>query len=428
MAQRNKHISIKKLIYNDKYLIIVALILAVLVWTVTSLNIGTDETKTITVEVPIELTDELSQQVGMKYYSLQDTVSLNVTISGAKYVIGQVDEDDLSVKFDTSNVNRAGEQTVPILVTNKSKTLDYNITNTYPSSIDAYFDIEETKTFDLYLMYDESNIADGYIFGTPVMSEDKVVISGPKTYVDKIENTIVELDFGNSEKLTEPFNAESAIKIEGNGVETSYLSIYSRTDNDTEIHSVNVTLPVLKETNLPIAVSFDEAPSNIAADAVSVKYSQSNLHVGVLDSADITSAVIGTINYSQLYTGTNSFTFDLNNVQGFTVLDNSFKEVTVDVTVSPSYTRTIIPVTAQKVKLEGVDAGYTAEIKSIDFSTVWVIAPPSYTPNANDIELKCDLTNKTESGKYPIEVVLANGTSWVYGEYNAEIEFTAKTQ
>ena len=214
MADKNNKISLRKLIYNDKYLIIVALLLAVLIWTVTSLNIGTDETKTINIEVPITLADELSEQVGMQYYSLQESVEVSVTISGPKYVIGQVSESDLSVKFDTSNVNRTGAQSIPILVTNKSKTLDFAVTNTYPSSIDAYFDVDASKTFDLYLSYDESKVADGYMFGTPVMSEDKVIVSGPKTYVDKIEKTSVYVDLSGEENLTKPYNADCDIQID----------------------------------------------------------------------------------------------------------------------------------------------------------------------------------------------------------------------
>ena len=149
MAEKKKSFSLQRMISNDKSLIVVALLLAVLVWIVVSLNIGTDETKTITINAPITLSDELSQQMGMQYYTLQDNVELSVTLSGPKYVIGQVAEDDLSVKFDTTNVNRAGAQTIPILVTNKSKTLDFEVTSTYPSAIDAYFDVAATKTYDL---------------------------------------------------------------------------------------------------------------------------------------------------------------------------------------------------------------------------------------------------------------------------------------
>ena len=92
--------NLKKLIFNDRYLIIVSLLLAIVVWVVTSINIGDVETKTIKISAPISLGDEVSEQLSMQYYSLQDSIDINVTISGAKYVIGQVDENDLLVNFD----------------------------------------------------------------------------------------------------------------------------------------------------------------------------------------------------------------------------------------------------------------------------------------------------------------------------------------
>ncbi|MFR5877088.1 MAG: hypothetical protein ACLUFN_11440, partial [Eubacterium sp.] len=87
MAEKRKkksNFSIKRLIYNDKYLIIFSLLLAVVVWVVTSLNIGIDETKTVKIDVPISLGDEVSEQLGMQYYSFQNTIQVSVTVSGAK--------------------------------------------------------------------------------------------------------------------------------------------------------------------------------------------------------------------------------------------------------------------------------------------------------------------------------------------------------
>ncbi|MBE6720816.1 MAG: hypothetical protein E7571_09245, partial [Ruminococcaceae bacterium] len=186
MKNKRTGFDFRRLIFNDKYLIITSLLLAVLIWIVTSLNIGTSENKTLRIDVPIKLGDEVSEQLGMQYYTLQDTIELNVTISGAKYAIGQVTESDLNIRFDTSNVNRTGEQSIPILVSNGSNNLDFTVSSTYPSSVDAYFDVNETRTFSVNVNYDDTAIADGYTFGTPVLNEDKVVISGPKTYVDKI--------------------------------------------------------------------------------------------------------------------------------------------------------------------------------------------------------------------------------------------------
>lgn len=45
--EKNGKFSIRKLIYNDKYLIIISIILAVIIWIVTSMNLSPETSKTI---------------------------------------------------------------------------------------------------------------------------------------------------------------------------------------------------------------------------------------------------------------------------------------------------------------------------------------------------------------------------------------------
>ena len=98
-----KKFSFSDLIYNDKYLIVLSIFLALIVWIGSSLSVGADDTKTIKITAPIELSGKLSG-IGMQYYALQNSVDLSITLSGQKYVIGQVTADDLNITFDTSAV------------------------------------------------------------------------------------------------------------------------------------------------------------------------------------------------------------------------------------------------------------------------------------------------------------------------------------
>ncbi len=421
MAQKSKSISLRKLIFNDKYLIITALLLAVLVWIITSLNIGTDETKTISIDIPIKISDDLSKQLGMQYYTLQDTVDIDVTISGAKYVIGQVSEKDLSIKFDTSNVNRAGEQSIPILVTNKSNTKDFTVSSVYPSSIDAYFDVEESETFDISLVYNQDNVADGYVFGTPVMSEDKVLVKGPKYYVDSIERIDAEIDFGKSKSLKESFSQDCDLKIKGSGVETNYLSLISKVNNE-ELSRIDVTLPVLKEAYLPVSVNFDGAPSGVLSKAVTTKYSTQKINVGILESTDINKAVIGTVNYNSLTVGENEFTFDLNDIQGVYILDEEDTEITVTVTVSDAYQVVSVPIKSSDITIKGAAKGATATVTGLDSTYVKVVVPKDTVLTVDDLKITADVSEVNEEGIYPLEFSVKDKASWVTSTYNATIE------
>ena len=81
--KEKKAFSFSTLIYNDKYLFCLSVVLAVVVWITSSLSVGTEETRTIKIDVPIKLGDQVSEQLGMQYYTLQDTVEVSVSVSGA---------------------------------------------------------------------------------------------------------------------------------------------------------------------------------------------------------------------------------------------------------------------------------------------------------------------------------------------------------
>lgn len=424
MAEKNIRKSVKKLIFNDRYLIVVSLVLAVIVWIVTSLNIGDVESKTIKINAPIKLGDEMSEQLSMQYYSLQDTIEINVTFSGAKYVIGQVDENDFKVVFDTSAVNRTGEQSIPILVTNNSK-LDFTVTGTYPSSIDAFFDVNMTKTFDVEIDYDENNAADGYVFGEPVLSEDKVLVSGPKTYVDQISKAFLTVDFGDSKDLTEPFKSESAIEFEGIGVESNYLTVTSRTDTETPISNISYTIPVLKKVTLPVSVDLEDAPEGIDEGLITINYSQDSIEAGVLDSADISKAVIGRINFSKIGTGKNTFDFDVTNLKGITVLDEELKTITATVNVSSSYEYKTISIRRSDVVVEGLSGSQKANVRNLSRYYITVVAPKNVSTSTLELELKVDVSEKSEDNKYPLSItVLNNDNVWVFSSYTATVDIT----
>ena len=421
MANKGKKLSFKNLIFNDKYLIVISLILAVLVWIIASLNIGTDETRTIHVNVPITISDDLSKQLGMQYYTLQKSVDLEVTLSGAKYVIGQVSDKDLTVKFDTSNVNRAGAQSIPILVTNKSSTKDFTVTSVYPASLDAYFDVEETDTFDISLVYNQDNVADGYVFGSPVISEDKVVITGPKTYIDLIERVDAEVDFGKEKGLKESFTQDCTLSVKGSGVEQNYLTLTSKNDEGSLLTSVSVTLPVLKAEYLPVTVNFEDAPGSLNKKAVQVDYSTKKIYVGILESTEISKAVLGTISYNDISVGENKFTFDLDDVQGVFLIDDNDTEITVTVTVSEDYEEISVPITNSDVSITGAQKGKTAKLTGLDSTNIKLIVPKGTQLKASDLKIKADVSEENEDGIYPLQITVSDKSSWVKSTYSATI-------
>ena len=420
--QKKSNFSLKRLISNDKYLIIVSLVLAVIVWTITSLNIGADQERTINIQVPIALGDQVSETLGMQYYSLQDTVEISVKISGAKYVVGQVEQKDFNINFDTSSVTKTGEQYIPIVISNASDGLNYTIEDYYPTQVKGYFDVSGSKTFNVEVAYNDDFVADGYTVGNPVLNDEQVVISGPKTYIDRIEKVQVNVNIDVDNPLTEPYTGEYPIEIIGTDIQTSYLTVKSKTD-ESVVDKVSVTLPVLRICQLPVIVTLEDQPANLPSGAITISYSPSQINAGVLETADIKEALVGTINYNQISDEGGTFTFDATTLNGITVIDGN-KTVEVTVTVDDDYIKKNVSVNKEMIDVVGVPEGYTAIVKSISKSSVAVITPKSNANNitASSITMKCDVSKTNTSNSYPVVVAVNDGTSWVYSTYTATIE------
>lgn len=419
--EKKKSFSLKTIIYNDKWLMVFSLLLAVVVWTATSINIGTDETKTVKMTAPINLGDEVSEQLGMQYFSLKDSVDISVSIKGPKYVIGQVTKDDLNVKFDTSGVTRTGEQTIPILVTNGSKTLDFTVESVYPSSIDGYFDINTSKTFNVDVDYDDSVVADGYFFGKPVLSDEKVTVSGPKTYIDKIDSVYVKGDLTSNKSVKETVNFKGEIQIKGDGIEDKYLKISPYDDSESKIDYISVTIPVLRTVDLPVKINVEDIPNGISPSDYSISYSKTSIKAGVLDSANVNEAVIGTVSFSQLKSGVNTFEFTTDNLEGATALDENQK-ITVTVTISSDYVVQSIPLYTSSVNLVGAKDGTSPSIASVNSGLVTVVAPKGTVINRSDLVLSCDVSD-SDNETVAINAAVNNDRAWVYGTYTATIKY-----
>lgn len=434
MKEQNKknkkaRFSFNTLIYNDKYLMLVSLILAFIVWIGASISSGTTEDKTIKIDLPVKLGDEVSQSLGMQYYSLQDAVELSVTVSGNKYVVGQIDENDLTIRFDTSNVNKTGEHTIPIIVSSKSD--NFNVSSYYPQSIECYFDASESKTFDIQLQNEDLtnslNVAEGYALGTPVFSEKQVIVTGPKTYVDRIQSANVNVYYDSDDALTEPYTTDSEISFGSTGdLQSNYLTITSKADKKDVIKTISVTVPVLKRTTLSTTVNFENMPKKLPSDAVKISYSKNALDAGILDSANIDKAQLGTIDFGDIPLEGANFNFNLNNLNGITVLEKGLDKVNVKVSVNKDVCSSKnVSISKSNVVIDDIPKGYKAVVTSVSAKTVTAIGPSADVEKvtSGNVKLHCDVSKRTQDNKYSASAIIdSNDTCWVYGNYSVVIE------
>lgn len=416
--------SMRKLIYNDKYLIIISVLCAICIWIATSMNLSPETTKTISVPVTVDFSGSVTEELGIKCYG-DESFNVDVTVKAKKYLAKDISSEDLNVQLQTNIVTTVGTHEVPISVS-AGENADFSVESYYPSVYTAYFDVPEEEEMEIQLNYSTKDyIADGYVGGENLLNESSVIVSGPQTYVSRVSKVTADVAIKNKLKETATINIEpKAVDVYGNSVD--YISLKYGSEK------ITLTIPVLKVEQLTPNVTITDAPTSVDLSKLSIDYSVKSIKAGVMEAAGIKAAELGEIKMSSLRVGENKFTFDTGQLDGITVLDDTDK-VTVTVTVPSDYTSKDVDITASGVKLNNVPDGYTAKVVSLNADSVTVIGPEKAIDSvkSKNVIVSCDLTTKkgstvqTGNHQYKLTVVVSGVDGvWIYGTYTANVNIT----
>lgn len=416
--RRKSKFSLRKLIYNDKYLIVLSVIAAVVIWIATSINLSPETTKSVTVPVTVDFSGTLAEQLGIQYFDSTD-ITVDVTISCQRYLARDITADDISASLRTDTVTSAGYQSVQILVSTRG-TDEFSIESYYPTSVAGLYDVYQEQSFPVQLKYTNTDFcADGYVAGAITLSSDEVLVGGPKTYVSQIDR--VEATISLDSNLSESQLVDLApVALDSSGKKLDYITFEN---------SITANIPILKVENLSPQVNLVNAPVNVQ-NIVDIDYSVSKIQAGVLESGENAVLDIGDINFNEISPGKNEFTFDLTQLSGVVVLDGT-DEVTVTVTVPDDYETRDIRVSASNVTISPPD-GYTAQAVSLPDTTITVVGSSSALENlsSSNLVLSCDLKqngNSVSTGvnEYVLSVSVNDAPDvWVYGSYTVRVNVT----
>ncbi|MGN1420511.1 MAG: YbbR-like domain-containing protein [Eubacterium sp.] len=423
--EKKSKFSLRKLIYNDKYLIIFSILAAVVVWIAASMNLSPETTKTITVPVNVDFSDSAAEHLGLKCYG-DETIDVDVTVSCKKYLAKDITADDINVILQTNTVTTKGNSEVPIKVEAAGENNDFNITSYYPTVYKAYFDVEAQKTMDINVSYENKDfIAEGYIMGEPLLSENTAVVSGPKSYVSQVKKLVSTVSIDDNIKSTQSIDL-TVIPVDSSGSTVDYVSVNTGSNNLT------LTIPVLKEMTLNVTSSFINKPESLDVSDFVITYSKDTVNAGVLEDAGISEANIGDIDFSKLKPGLNTFKFDVSSLENMVILED-ISEITVNVRVPSSYDQKSVKIDKASVTVANIPEGYDAVVTSISSNSVTVVGKEnSLNTDSLGVGLVVDLSAyenniSTGSSDYTLTTSLENSKNcWVYGDYTARVTITKK--
>lgn len=426
MSRTQKHIPIGKWLNNNKFVAGLSVVLAVVIWLVVALQMSNQMQATFS-DIPVTFETTMTDNLDLKMFG-QTGLSVNVTVSGKRYEISSavLSSEDFLVTASTANVSSAGKYTLPITVRPKDANTDIQIVSFTPESVDVYFDYSLTENYPVEVQIsapDDQVSADGFVEGEPLVSTAEVTISGAAAEVQKIARVIAKVSLDAPLSETTKFENTTLAIVNANGgiVRSTYVRVAD------DIQDVTVTVPILKVTQIRPTVRFKNQPSYFLEHPISYICSPSGpvnaaVSTELLDSTD--SLSLGTIEFSSIKAGTNSFTFAADEIANVRVLDDvdSFR---IYFSIDGFQTRRIKVPTDSVMFSALPDTVRAAVAEDTMEVTVVGLANELDALTAEDISVSADVSALSDASgtvEVPVSVTVNNTTScWISGSYTVPV-------
>lgn len=408
-----KRISFNKLLYNDKLMIVLSVIVAVGIWAGVLSSSSNIEERAIPVTVTVDLTNSYAYQSGLRVMG-DTTFEVDVNVSGSWSVITKLTENDLRVRPDLTVITGAGDIAVPLTVSRNSSISDYEITSMSPSSVTINCDYwMEGASFRVETDVSALTVADeAYQIGRPVMDttafpDGYITVNGPKSTVEKIDSIVARVT--TEEVISE--NAQYSVPLmaldaNGNPLDITYCEFAELPEG-----FVSMTVPIWEERIIDIGYSVINVPAGIDVNEMLITEPATLDLLGPTAELDVLEAQLknlGEIDFSMLSLTKDMVEFPLA-IPSTVVMVNEADAVTVSLKRDDLAQKSLaLTATSQNVTVKGSAGKYLVTIPQQSLGNILVVGK------------KDSITSMTMAG-LAIEVDI--GTSPVEGtkQYQATI-------
>ena len=426
--KNNKKFSLHDLLSDNRFLLAVSLIIAVVFWAAVCISFS-PETEVVVENVPIKIDTDNSvpEQYGLRMFG-DNSYTVDITVSGSRYVVGGklLSADDFKVTASTALVTSAGTHSLQVKVTKANESADFTIESISEAFINVYFDEYAEKQVNLVVNADTDNVVpDGYMVDDDLIMDTKtVLVGGPALEISQLDSVVANLTIDRELKESTAFNAPM-VAVNKSGTALKFVTI-----DGEENASVTVTVPVYKIEDLPVTVDFTNSPSKFVTDKPQYNCSPSAVRVAVLQNGTgMDSLKIGTVDFSNLKPGNNTFEFSLYEVEGIKPLTSTPSSSSVRISI-PTAESTKISVPTDNISISNAPEGYSIVFSSdkIDDLTVYGSISELTSISSGSLKVRLDLGSVTvKPGRNTVSVPLYlkdTEGSWIYGKYT--VTFTAK--
>lgn len=380
--------TLNKLLNNRITWIIVSLLISFFVWAYMAESDTTTFNQTFyNVPVVFEGADALRTTKGLIIIE-PEVESVTVQVRGSRASIGSLHASELQAVVDVSGISQARETelTYTIEFPDRINRSDISVVSRTPETINFTVAAESTKTVEVKGVFTGS-IAEGYMADAVVVEPSTITLYGPESELVDINEACVYLDRENVSATVGPLKTDYVL-LNASGEEIAPANVVS----DTK--TVSVTLPILMQKELKLAVNLIEGGGATADDCVVTVEPASIQVIGDTTAMkDLNQIVVGTVNLSEFAnTYENTFTIPLEN----TLRNQSgVEEATVKISVSGLDTKRV---TTRNITVANAASGLNVEVNASSL-TVIVRAKSDVLQNitADNVRVMVDLADYADT-------------------------------
>ena len=302
----------KKSFLSDKRLVLaVSLLTAILSWIVVAGFINPGGSYVIqSVMIDYKRNADEYRNRGLQIVGEMPDSMADVQVVGDGSVTGRLNNTDVAVFLDFSGVNGPGVHEVPlrgtritqgnydirdISVRNSQHSMRQNPKNT----VTLTFEEVETRHFPITVHSEGITADSGFFKDTPVLSNNEVVITGPRSEVARVAQVVAEIDGEEVRTESKMYQGEALVLLDSSGNVLSESQV-SHLSLSPEI--VDVEIPILERNEISIGVDFTGMQPGF-----DMEWFNSRVHL----SADSLQVVGTTAAFQNLSTPLSIATFDM---------------------------------------------------------------------------------------------------------------------
>ena len=416
-----KKITLGKLFYNNKFVMVFSVIMSFIVWIVVSSSKSESVPVSIS-DIPVDINlSESAVQDGLKIFSGQD-ITARVDISGNRLVVGQVTKNDIQISAPqaASTIMSPGNYTLELSAKKVGLLQDYQIVSAVkPSVVTVMVDRYREAEFNIEPEINFTPKSD-YFVGNTILSSQKVKLSGPETEISKIKKVKVKADIPGE------ISSTATLKLPIIMYDAYDKPITSETIS-CSVDEVDASVPVLMKKKIEIIPQFDNIPTGINLNREYkdiVKLNPSTLEIAGPEETvkSLSSVKLDSINFRDISLQNNNFNMPINLHQGCRRLNNEYSS-TVSLNLSQFKEKNF---NINQFSFKNVPAGKEASVYNGEIN-VTVLGPSNKLNSLKASDLSAEIVFNQDkeisnSMEMPVKITIKNHNSlWVYGTYYVNV-------